>query len=209
MILNAFLLFKSFGIVLCHELKKSDLITQMKSNSILSLVAEPNLNGRKNSGVTDDERKKIMTTEVINDNNIVTPLINSEQEQKIQDDKISEDMINKHSIPPVGSKTANPKQMAARRGISGDLYSLKKNEMFEEIFGLENKSFIASPYVNPNGSGGTYPRIAEPDDRITDEVKRMESQLSETKRKEHEEDVFRGRGISNPSVPSNASNKLV
>lgn len=146
----------------------SYLINTIKSNSILSLVAEPNKNGRKNTGVTDDERKKIMTTEVINDNNIVTPLsekmqnndllplsvkgvditplVSSDQDQKNQRDKIDEDKVKERS-----SRVT-------------DFNSLKRNDMLEDQVCLENRSFMNKPFPTQHDNRNTYSKLVELDD---------------------------------------------
>lgn len=166
MILNPLLLVNIFEIL--GQSRLSYLINTSKSNSILSLVAEPNKNGRKNTGVTDDERKKIMTTEVINDNNIVTPLsekmqnndllplsvkgvditplVSSDQDQKNQRDKIDGDRVKERS-----SRIT-------------DFSSLKRNDMLEDQVCLENRSFMNKPFPTQHDNRNTYSKLLELDD---------------------------------------------
>lgn len=166
MILNPLLLVNIFEIL--GQSRLSYLINTIKSNSILSLVAEPNKNGRKNTGVTDDERKKIMTTEVINDNNIVTPLsekmqnndllplsvkgvditplVSSDQDQKNQRDKIDGDRVKERS-----SRIT-------------DFSSLKRNDMLEDQVCLENRSFMNKPFPTQHDNRNTYSKLLELDD---------------------------------------------
>jgi hypothetical protein len=195
-----------------------------KANSIYSLVAEPNKNGVLNSGITDDERKKIMETPVINDNNIVTPLIETEQGEKLKDDAIQLDKSKQRQKSDVPAVVENCK--IKRRSViidqSANMDSFSKNELFEDIFNYKNRSFMTPPFPTAHDNKNTYAKlISGGQDRSRKINSRLmdyspyehkpqkSSNLSDIKINEHREDVYKSRAINPQSAPSNAEIKLI